>query len=78
MSEKGEALKEYTVKSFAQYYRVDVSTARKYLNTLVENGKATLDRKPLHVSVNGRKVATKRTVTTYRIEEFSSLIGSVR
>jgi response regulator of citrate/malate metabolism len=34
-------MKEHTVRSFAEEYRVSLKTARKYLNALVENGKAS-------------------------------------
>jgi len=59
---------EYTARSFAERYRVDVSTARQYLKSLVKEGKATAVKKPLRIGVNGKEIVTKRMVTTYRLK----------
>jgi hypothetical protein len=58
---------EYTARSFAERYRVDVSTARQYLKSLVKEGKATAVKKPLRIRFNGKEVVTKRMVTAYRM-----------
>ena len=62
-------MKDYTVKSFAKEYRVDGSTARKYLNALVESGRATAVRKPLPIRFKGKEIVYGRTVTTYAVKE---------
>ena len=59
---------EFTARSFAEQYRVDVSTARQYLKSLVKEGKATAVKKPLRIGFNGKEVVTKRMVTTYRLK----------
>lgn len=59
---------EYTARSFAEQFKVDVSTARQYLKRLVQEGKATAVKKPLWIAVNGKEIVTKRMVTTYRLK----------
>jgi ribosomal protein S25 len=59
---------EHTARSFAEQYRVDVSTARQYLKNLVKEGKATAVKKPVRIGFNEKEVVTKRMVTTYRLK----------
>jgi response regulator of citrate/malate metabolism len=64
----GVLLKQFTARSFAEHYRVDVSTARQYLKSLVKEGKAITVKKPLRIGFNGKEVVTKRMVTAYRLK----------
>jgi response regulator of citrate/malate metabolism len=59
-------MEKFTTQSFFSEYKVSVVTARQYLNALVESGRARAVKEPVQVSFNGKKVATKKIVTTYR------------
>jgi predicted DNA-binding transcriptional regulator YafY len=60
-------LREYSVRSFAQEYKVSEETARRYLNSLVKLGKAAAVEKPLRIYIYGKEVETKRKVTIYKV-----------
>ena len=58
-------IKEYTARSFAEEYRISSVTARRHLNRLVKEGKSKSGQKPLRITLHGKEVEMKRTVTTY-------------
>jgi len=57
---------EHTARSFSSEYKVSEKAARRYLNALVENGRARAVKKPLPTRFKGKEVVTRMTVTTYR------------
>jgi response regulator of citrate/malate metabolism len=61
-------MREFTARSFAQEYRICDSTARRYLESLVKKGIATALQKPFTMMSNGKEIALKRTVRTYRLK----------
>ena len=58
-------MKEYTARSFANEFRISSVTARRYLNSLVRRGKATAVLKTLKMTLHGKEVEMRKTVTTH-------------
>jgi hypothetical protein len=62
------AMREFTARTFAEQYRICDSTARRYLESLVKKGMATAIQKLFTMMSNGKEIALKRTLTTYRLK----------